>query len=100
MNFTIKTQGAPVPNAAAVVYQSEGCIVIELDMQSKYTSIEASSGHSVFIGASEHSLRLHPDKVRDEYTIVEFDLPPGKWTYTCGSGGRYTLTMCFLKELT
>lgn len=98
MNLTIKQQGAPLTNEAFVLYQSEKCIVLEIDMLSKYCSIEATAGHDIFIGAGEHSLRLSENHKREDWTIVTVDLPPGTWTYTCGSGGRYTLTVCYLKR--
>lgn len=99
MKFTIEEQGAPVPNVAHVIYQSHDCIGIELDMSSKYCELSASSGHSVFIGASEHSLRLKEGVDRDRLTVVKFDLPEGKWDLSVGSrNGRYTLTFYYLRD--
>lgn len=98
MNLTIKQQGAPRVNEAFVLYQSEKCIVLEIDMHSKYCSIGASAGHDIFIDAGPHALHLSDDHPREAYTVVTVDLPPGTWSYTCGSGGRYTLTVCYLKQ--
>lgn len=98
--FTIKHQGAAVPNDAWYRYKSDRCLVIELDMHSKYTDLGASSGTEVFIEATEHSLRLDDTQPRDSYTVVNFDLPEGNWQLCHGSrSGRYALAFTYLKEL-
>lgn len=71
---------------------------MEIDMHSKYCSIEATAGHDIFIGAGEHSLRLSENHKREEMTVVTVEMPPGDWSYQCGSSGRYTLTVCYLKR--
>lgn len=98
IELNIKQQGAPVVNFAAARYQSDKCVVVELDLRSKYCEIMASAGHALIIGATPASLHLHDTASRDELTLVEFKLPPGTWTYACGNLGRYTLTACYLKE--
>lgn len=99
MNYTIEEQGAPIPGGAFVTYQSADCIVIELDMTSKYCDLFASSGVKVFIGANASSLRLRNDIDRDKLTVVKFDLPEGNWDLAVGSrSARYTLTFCYLRQ--
>lgn len=90
-------QGAVVPNTAHTRYESDDCIVVELDLVSKYIEITGSAGHRLFLNASEHSQHLHASRDRSEFTFVEFELPPGEWRFACGSGSRYSVTACFLK---
>lgn len=98
--FTIKHQGAAVPNEAWYRYKSEKCLVIELDMRSKYTDLGASSGNQVFIEANEQSLHLDDAQPRDSYTVVEFALPDGDWQLCHGGrSGRYSLSFTYLKEI-
>lgn len=97
--FRITHQGAPVPNVAWYRYKSDQCLVISLDMGSKYTDFAASAGSKVFIEADANSLFVDDSKSRDEYTVVEFDLPPGDWQLCVGArSGRYELTFTYIKQ--
>lgn len=98
-DYIIKHRGAPVVGEALILYESDSCVVIELDLSSKYCTIAASSGHSLMLGATDYSLGLNQDVDRDELTWVEFLLPEGTWRYTCGSVSRYTAHICFLRDV-
>lgn len=98
METKVTHQGAPVINYASVLYQNEDCIVIELDLHSKYCDLVATGGHKIMLQAGAASLKLNPEVDRDQVTMVEFAMPEGKWTYTCGSASRYSVTTCWLRD--
>lgn len=96
--YTINHQGAAVPSEAWYRYKSDQCLVIELDMHSKYTDLGASSGNEVFIEANEQSLHLDDVQPCDSYTVVEFTLPEGDWQLCHGGrSGRYSLCFTYLR---
>lgn len=98
VRHTIKQAGAVVCNGAVTRYESPSCIVLEMDLRSKYCELDASCGHGVFLVATERSLHLDDSRPRDDMTWVEFELPAGKWSFVSGSVSRYTLTCVFLRD--
>ena len=98
VRHTIKQAGAVVCNGAITRYESPSCIVLEMDLHSKYCSLDASCGHGVFLVATERSLHLDDSRPHDDMTWVEFELPAGKWSLVSGSVSRYTLTCVFLRD--
>jgi hypothetical protein len=89
--------GAPVINSAWVVYKTDQVILIEVDLQSKYCSVNISSGNSVLINANEYSLHLDDSVDPDLDTWVEFPEAEG-YSFFGHSSGRYTIQLTFFKR--
>lgn len=94
----VKKQGSVLCNYAYTRYESGKCLIVEMDLRSKYCELVASSGHGCLIGATERSLHLDGSQPRDANTWIEFDLPGGRWVFVTGSVSRYTLTCVFLRD--
>ena len=85
-----------------VYKESSDIVALSIDLKSKYCEIGSSISSSkrecgITIDTNEHSLYLHPEKDRDNFTEIYFTEYVG-WSYWGGSSGRYTITLCLIKE--
>lgn len=98
--YTIHVQGAPLVASAWMRRKSRRIVCIDFDMQSKYCDVYGWSTGAIYIGASEHALKLSPDHDRNEYTTVRFTGKYAGWDVFSASGGRYTLHVCLVQPET
>ncbi len=98
IKFRVDTQGAPVFENGWVVRRSRHVICVELDMRSKYTTVDATSGHTVLIGANERSIHLEPSVDRSQFTSLAIDGMPKDFEFFSASGGRYTISICYIRR--
>lgn len=100
IEVTVKQQGAPVFNSAYVVRRSRHIAVIAIDMASKYTSADWSSGHEVTILANERSLHLDPSKDAESFTTLAVEGMPKGFSLFATGGGRYTINLVYVRDVT
>jgi hypothetical protein len=94
----ILEQGAPSVNCATIVYQNDNVILVELDMNSKYTKLTCYSGNQFYIGADENSLHLADGYGIGAETVVELDEIPDDFAVFSTQSSRYTISITFLKR--
>jgi hypothetical protein len=96
--FKIIMAGAAIVNSAWIVYKTDQVILIEVDLRTKYTRVNASCNHSVFIECTGDSLYTNPDVALEGDTWIEFPEAEG-YSFFGASGGRYTLQLTFFKRV-
>lgn len=95
----IQHQGAPIYNDFHVVRRTRHMVAISIDMHSKYTSIDAIAGHTLLVGTNERSMHLCTLADRNTYTWLRIEGLPKDFEVFATRGGRYTLNVVFLREV-
>lgn len=98
--INVVTQGAPIINEGSVHRNGDNVVALEIDLSSKYCKVGATSGGTlpgIYIDADEQSLNLDESKKVEDSTFIEFPQYEG-WNVWCASIGRYTLSVCLVRE--
>lgn len=94
IDFLIKHQGDSSVNSVVILHKTEDVVLLEVDLVTKYIGIAASCGNSFMIETFGHSLNKGDG---EGYTWIEIPEIKG-YTFFSGSGGRYTLSVTFVKD--
>lgn len=102
VKIEITQQGAPAVNFGWVHKLGKGIVAIGIDLQSKYCNLMActngdSDGPGVILVADKNTLYLKRGKSVEELTWIQFPEYQG-WNIWCAQIGRYTLSICLIKE--
>lgn len=96
--MVVTTQGAVRVNCATVERDYGDCLLLNVDLHSKYAEMSATmsgdgQGPSVFLSADERTLHLDETQPRGQDTTIEFPEHKGWRVFASSGPGRYTLTL-------
>ena len=83
-------QGEILVNSVFVIHNTDDMIMVEVDLQSKYPELLATSDNAIYLQASEHTLY----KGKEGATMIEFDLP-NNFAFCGHRLGRYHVDLMF-----
>ena len=94
----VTTQGAVRVNGATVERDYGDCLLVNVDLHSKYAELFAiltgdDEGPSVFLSAGERTLHLDETQPRGQDTTIEFHEHKGWRVFASSGPGRYTLAL-------
>lgn len=94
----VTTQGAVRVNGATVERDYGDCLLVNVDLHSKYAELFAvltgdDEGPSVFLSAGERTLHLDETQPRGQDTTIEFYEHKGWRVFASSGPGRYTLAL-------
>jgi hypothetical protein len=101
MPMRITVDGAVRVNGALVERDYGDCVLVEVDLHSKYcemggTTSGGNGGPSVWLMASQHSLHLDDSKPRDAMTEIEFYEHVGWSVFSAYGPARYTMMLTLI----
>jgi hypothetical protein len=97
----VTTQGAVRVNVATVERDYGDCLLVHVDLHSKYAEMTSAmsgddEGPSVFLSAAEDTLHLDETQPRGQDTTIEFHEHIGWRVFASSGPGRYTLALVLL----
>jgi hypothetical protein len=97
----VVVQGAVLVNGAVIVRDYGDCLLVAVDLRTKYAEYACDSfgtveGPQVYLFASPYTLKLDENQPRDAMTAIEFHEHPGWRVYAKYGPNRYTLKLVLL----
>lgn len=94
----VTTQGAVRVNSATVERDYGDCLLVHVDLHSKYAELSAiltgdEEGPSVFLSAGAETLHLDDTQPRGQDTTIEFHNHEGWRVFASSGPWRYTLAL-------
>lgn len=96
--YRISTQGAVLVDAAFLARDYGDCLLIHVELQSKYAHLLATGGGNghgpeLFLSAGPETLHVAEGVDRDTVTVVEFHEHTNWDVFIASDPGRYTMAV-------
>lgn len=93
-NFIIKYRGDCTVDSVNIIHKTDDVVLLEVNTSTKYVDISSSCDNGFMISTSERSLYKGE---QEGDTWIEIPEAEG-YSFFSGSGGRYTLSVTFVKR--
>ena len=97
----VLTQGSVRVNAAEVAHDFGACVLVSVDLLSKYADVDSTStgkgcAPTVYLAASANTTDLDKSKDIDSLTEIAFHEHKGWDIFCVGNPTRYTMTLALV----